>query len=913
MSCHYRTHNALEATSELGKAGSPVDPASAAILTNLASDLIGWAAGWMVRGVRGWTSDTTRIELLTRRLNESVGLALDSGTVRAFLESSELERALEEDSAADLFQRVAASHTLEQDVAQRAVVMLISTVAMSDDSLAPLFRHRDVMSELESIGLGLGFVFGELLTEILAIRSQGSILPRIAWLESNLAELSERIVLQFQTLGVDREVAISFETDARLGASVEVPDGTAIVVTGPMGSGKSLAALRWTQMALVEALLDPAEPIAILFRARELDDRSLAASIESRTANVGRPRVEGIRVAIDGLDEVRPSEAVRLAAEALSIVRSWPNSSAALFSRPQTLHLSTFINTCEMPTLDDDAIQRLGDRLGVQWLTNGLPDSIRGACHLPLFAILVAVWRRGTTDHVGSRAELFARLLRDRVADSTHDDDLMSLAARSLGRGSVPESELGAERVHRLRSTGLVEQSAGIISFALPIIEQWYAAKALLANCVSIAELLSDPQTVVQWRYPIALAVSLTDADEADRLLLEVLQHGPHLLPWIVKEVEEGWRTNGPSQHSDPAMTSRVQRAGEAIISEILGAQGLVGVLTSPNHEAVVSASTSGTRMDLSVVWRHRTTGHEAGGPGQNSGLDAREKVAPWKGWLDVVKRQIDRLLADRAFPCGDPTFVAELTWAFARVVHGQSGLRHAPLAIDIVLNEARRFLLSVDLDLRTQVHGALHRSISVPRGLFPAMIDHLETLVTGGPLISRPWPEPDNLEVTSGWTDDLWRQDTLCTMMKDVTLEAFNIYEQIAKQWFPRVVEFLPTVMSLPVEVRYRLDEFTPDVTMRIGRWTELWRPLEPGSRSAVLAQLGGPAIASWEDSELDWHRWIELRGPLAGDCRTATSYRVTPQYLLGDRPATAMAYHWLHEDLHELLLVNSRPGNDG
>ena len=51
---------------------------------------------------------------------------------------------------------------------------------------------------------------------------------------------------------------------------------------------------------------------------------------------------------------------------------------------------------------------------------------------------------------------------------------------------------------------------------------------------------------------------------------------------------------------------------------------------------------------------------------------------------------------------------------------------------------------------------------------------------------------------------------------------------------------------------------------------------------------------------------------GGTAGDCRTSWFETGTPEYLLGDRPATTMAYHWLHEDLHELLLVTSSPGYD-
>ena len=59
--------------------------------------------------------------------------------------------------------------------------MLVSTIAMSDDSLAPLFRHRDAMSKLESIELGLGFVLGELLTEFSRFAAQSAAVPRAGW------------------------------------------------------------------------------------------------------------------------------------------------------------------------------------------------------------------------------------------------------------------------------------------------------------------------------------------------------------------------------------------------------------------------------------------------------------------------------------------------------------------------------------------------------------------------------------------------------------------------------------------------------------------------------------------------------------------------------------------------------------
>ena len=47
--------------------------------------------------------------------------------------------------------------------------------------------------------------------------------------------------------------------------------------------------------------------------------------------------------------------------------------------------------------------------------------------------------------------------------------------------------------------------------------------------------------------------------------------------------------------------------------------------------------------------------------------------------------------------------------------------------------------------------------------------------------------------------------------------------------------------VMSLPVEIQYRLDEFAPTEDVRLGDWTQTWRPLERGARAPLSPDSAG------------------------------------------------------------------------
>ena len=180
--------------------------------------------------------------------------------------------------------------------------------------------------------------------------------------------------------------------------------------------------------------------------------KAVPRSIEERTATVGRPRVEGVRFAIHGLQiEFRPTEATRLAADALSIVRSWPRSSLCC-SHVRTRSTSPARRAharCRLWTMTRFRVW--GSGWGVRWLLHRyLPDSIRVACRLPLFAILVAY---DDTGLIRQSAKLFSRLsVSCRPTPLTMTD----VSSRRVSRPRPVLGLTGATRLHRLDPLGLV-------------------------------------------------------------------------------------------------------------------------------------------------------------------------------------------------------------------------------------------------------------------------------------------------------------------------------------------------------------------------------------------------------------------------------------------------------------------------
>ena len=550
--------------------------------------------------------------------------------------------------------------------------------------------------------------------------------------------------------------------------------------------------------------------------------------------------------------------------------------------------------------------EQLGQRLGVRWLLHDLPPAIREACELPLFAILVAVTRGKSSEQITSRAQLFRVLLGDRVPDFRYDQDLMWLAEACIDQGRVAEGSVGHERLARFRGTGIVSLASGWVTFALPVLEQWYAARSIEVGSTHLTDIASDSRRLVRWRYPIALAVSMADSSDADQLLDELAKTVPHLLPWVVREVEENWQGSKGQVMSELLATERLRCIGASLFAAYLVEPGLAELSVPQSHQPTIHASVERGWASVGLGFRRVDEDQPIVEFSQRRSVDDRQKLWPWTIWLDTIRHQHETMLRDIALPCDHSLFYAELAWSFARFVTNSTGVLHAPVAVEPVLERALHFVDLVDPSRPVGfTNGSRGQRLIVPEGQFPQLVAYLRTVAETSSMLARPWPAPDNLDSASGWIDDCWTPSTWRAMVTSITAGALEIYESVTHRWFAHLLAGFATHLSLPAEIAIRLKPST-------GRgggghlWGELWNPLPPGGESIVSVSITSDDHQSEVDVQAHWTAWSIARGPYADLCRTSISHHVTPMHLTGDRPATVTAYRWLWQDLAELHLAD-------
>ena len=110
------------------------------------------------------------------------------------------------------------------------------------------------------------------------------------------------------TLGVPDEIAGDLAGDHSIGHKLQFPSSGTLTVTAQQGSGKTLAAQRLYQQALVDRLQDHLQPFPIFLNARNING-DLKDQIERDTREHGTVYTQRILVIIDALDETDGSVA----------------------------------------------------------------------------------------------------------------------------------------------------------------------------------------------------------------------------------------------------------------------------------------------------------------------------------------------------------------------------------------------------------------------------------------------------------------------------------------------------------------------------------------------------------------------------------------------------------------------------
>ncbi len=728
-----------------------------------------------------------------------------------------------------------------------------------------------------------------------------------------------RCIQSWQAAGMTRADALALAEDRAIGApppEVLPSDNQPLkVVVADVGAGKSLVGERYLQEALRKALEDVHAPVPMWFPAREVS-ASLLDSIRDASTRVGDLATVGASIVVDGADEAGAATAGQLLSQARIAVETWPHTTVLLSSRPLA-PLDRIEEEVRLPLLSAaDALQLVGRVCGLKHMTGyGWPASILEAIRRPLFAILLGNWLRDRSGLPRSVGEMLRALIQRLPTPSQPDAQTAMVKLGRLstdhGEGPVIGSEVGnRQELEALNESGLVVLADGALSFALPILTQYFAARSLMEGRPDVVELCGDSERLNLWRYALTIAIGELSYEQASSLLAPIVETNPGYASQIVSDAFRSYSWSDEDVVAQPALEAgrRVRKAMESWLTKLPVARmrfqddGMLRGLAVGAHGSM-----------LTIVWRPILAGEEeviplpadigpfqlpeGWGPSRSS-RPTNEAAWPWRWTLDDVVAQHKSILARHDLPVNDPGLFQEQAWAAALAITGSGRLRDRSIA------------LSDLLPVLTSEPRITHVSSGSNLYALGPLRDRVARLQSAGEgELAPPWPGPDRGPDIGGWVWSPYSEAALLKRTSAVFEAALRAYCQLVETWFPAVGPSLQTYATLPATLVGKLeyDSSRPGYT---GGPVLQWY-LDPKPRpsdSSVEIQLGSRGGDSWSQVDKlvqDIGQRLRVLRPEARRWIFA-SYSSTALDIFGAAPATEVAYGWLIADLKRVKLTD-------
>lgn len=729
----------------------------------------------------------------------------------------------------------------------------------------------------------------------------------------------------WRSLGVPEDVASALAADAAVGNVLAYPPPGVHTVTGELGAGKTLAAERLYQTAILQALEDPSHPFPLFASAREVTT-SLSNYIAQACQGYADPYVQGVLLIVDGLDERGTREANGLVQEALAYVDANPKATI-LFTSRSLAGLSSTASPRSMPELSDEELLSLLCRLSgldleprhtYQWST-----SMREAARNPLCAVIFGVRLRTQPDLLfSSRRRLIEEVIADarrELPDPSGDLDrlLHTLAALAVERGaSVPLVELDSRlsQHNLLLRSRIVVETGGTVDFALPVFRDWYASRAVVEGTVPIG---SFNRPVDRWLVPLAIALHAGSGTFVSDLLQHLAAADPGFTSMLIQEaVGDRWYLDDHEDEETVPSLRSPMAAGRAIGTALdAWEKGLGGLF-----RLVGPVTLGGTRRPLRVgVNGHWVTTHWYRGPAER---EPSELVSPatadsqplrdWTfsgrsvpntdlwSWLltkEDLGRELARALEGYELRLHSADAVRELSWELGATVLGSRTVATQELSSRDVIEGLEAYEGVEMLGLG---------GVSYSRAELTAVRDHWTAhLQQGREVVPPPWPERDG-QFRSGPIWKTYSDGQLLSRTNAILSAALRIYREVVEEWFEPMAHHFGLYSLLPVKITGVLvfpeDRDEPHVHPAV-----MWQPriLPERADSSAEIEMGETVEEGWagEDYFLEEsEKYTALRGKPGQEAKLFSMSTSASHLLFQPRPATTLAFSWLEEEIEDL-----------
>lgn len=759
-------------------------------------------------------------------------------------------------------------------------------------------------------------------------KAQADSVKRYQQLQRAMQESKARCIDQWEYLGVSRSDAITFADDLSIGISppnLELSPGKLIILTGKLGSGKSLIGERLFQSMVQKALEGIDAPIPIRFEAREIQKyRSLKQALEEASRELYIPVSQHIFVIIDEVDRIGITNFRELFKAARILVKVPQPVTILLISRP----LAEFVywqEIIEPQLLSRDTSEALVRQIsGRQYFSfESLSSAFQDAIRLPLFTVLLGSHLRNQSVWIPQSKEQLLRSLVERYLERVQENAskvsrlLEQLAAACVDKGSTAAPSGTIPRwddQQQLLESWLVVKDADNLQFPLPILTQWFASQGLASDSSLVKALASDRQRLEFWQYPLVIAVATFPPNRVPELLTPIAESQPALAANIVSEAIAF--QNRSKEIPSASALELGQQVRDAMQAWITGFKAFAPVLPFVREDGTLPAL--GVRLSQRVL--------EASSPSNAPMTTAWVEIA----WHSTNEHPlVDELPPNRE----DSDHLWSLGW---KSVQGFLPYSHVSWAWkwtlhQVVSSMVKQVAIPIEagyLSLEAAWFGAVyitqrHRNYSYPIPLheiesilyriedsrFPSVIQHCLRQLRIEVEVAHAREQthlglPDSFIALRN--NQTISHETLRSYAAEVYRGAFEGYRQLVKVLSPKFLPNLPLASILPA--RLVVVVVPPSSSSGSVTWSWYWEPLPEGSQNELKFKLSNHPLSEDNPAVQTALEKIQFLNPKWWRDFSLKTKFASPisRFWLGTNPVTKLAYQWLWDDLKRVDWVS-------
>jgi hypothetical protein len=765
------------------------------------------------------------------------------------------------------------------------------------------------------------------LLPIIANHSEPTFLKRTAQLDDAMQWSKAHCIESWIYAGVNESDAISLTDDPSIGLpppELQLSPGKLIILTGAMGSGKSLIGERLFQSAIQKTKEDDNAPIPVHLEARKIGNySSLRHALEEATRGLCDPASQRIFAIIDSVDRIGITNALDLLKEARMLVRVRQQTTILLISRsiPEFSNAPEAINA---PLLSREESEALVKRLSGRnyFSLQGLSKAVQDAILQPLFAVLLSTHLRKRSASIPeskeqllrSLVELYLEPLREHASKISNLLEQLAATCIDGGGATVPLAAIPSwSEQQQLLQSWLVVKDADSLRFPLPILVQWFASQRLASDSSLVKTLTTDRQRLELWQYPLVIAVATFSPNRVPELLTPIAESQPALAANIVSEAIAFQDRSGIPSVSAIELGQQVRDAMQAWISGFKpfapvlpfvredGILPSLGVRLSKRVlEASSPSSTPITTDWVEIAW-HSNNEHppvDELPPGRDDseylwslGWKSVQGFLPYShvswAWKWTLHQVVSSMVKQVAIPIEAGYLSLEAAWFGA-----------------VYITERPRNY-SYPIPLR-QIESILYR---IEDSRFPPVIQHclrqLRIEVEAAHVREQTHLcLPDSFIAFRN--NQTISHETLVNYAVEVYLGAFEGYQQLVKVLSPKFLPDLPLASILPARLVGVV--VPPSSSSGSVTWSWYWEPLPEGSQNELKFKLSNQplsednpavqtALEKIQSLNPKWWRDFSLKTKFASPIS---------RFWLGTNPVTKLAYQWLWNDLKRVAWVS-------